>query len=245
MAYCSNCGKKMSDFAQECPHCHGKSEGIKKEQISYEGALKKELISTLIACLLIMPIAYIYQWISFNYVGRVFGYNALEALGACHWAISPFLCMIVAMVIFLLISVISHFVLLKMGNKKVVRIGLFIVGIIIYTTILVLLSSRAKQIPGRDDLHQMIEMIRNNMGIYYGLVFGSIIFALIQSISNKKIILTIIEVILSFIVFWVYSALFLTLRLNLGLMFNIVGASVIFLVFMLFGVFSIVFRGNK
>lgn len=149
------------------------------------------------------------------------------------------------MVIFLLISVISHFVLLKMGNKKVVRIGLFIVGIIIYTTILVLLSSRAKQIPGRDDLHQMIEMIRNNMGIYYGLVFGSIIFALIQSISNKKIILTIIEVILSFIVFWVYSALFLTLKLNLGLMFNIVGASVIFLVFMLFGVFSIVFRGNK
>lgn len=249
MNKCPNCGKNVSQFASECPHCKRelnniKSTTITSQTLKYGGKLSNIIITAVVTGIIMAIVIYLHDCMNFRMI-LPFGDSAYSALIICLNTPNLFVRIILLLLNIIICNVVIHFISIKNGYKPIIRIACSFAFIVIFTTILVILKSGINP-KEYQELGMYVRKVIGIMPIFMGLTYGTISYAINQSLISKKYVLSIGFVVGALLLYYfnIYLSVYI-LKTGINGLFNIVGGLLITMIFAILGSLLVLMRGNK
>jgi hypothetical protein len=204
MNRCPSCGKIISEYATICPHCKSelnlkiqKEKNIKLgEETNYLGKLVWEIASYLISAVIILGVMIIQETVNKSVIKNL-GTNFGDAYSLCQNNLGIFKRFLILLVVFVFCGVGNYYLMKKKHeNKKVLRIAIGVIGIVIYTSILVLMCAEPNA-SGREELIIYIRTLIRTMGMFCGLAYGFMEMTMGYFFSQKRYVMATLEIIVN------------------------------------------------
>lgn len=212
MNKCPNCGKTISEYATTCPHCKAEIkpglsnvESTKIFARKYSGSAVSEIINFIIPSIIMLLIMTIQETVNKSVLGNI-GTNAVDAYELCQNNMGIFKRFIILLVVFIICGIVTNVILKNFGDKKVIRIIIGIVGIVVYTSILVSMCV-APNVGGREDLIGYVRVLIRTMGMFCGLSYSFAVVSMNYFLVQKNYVMVIVEALLIVVLFGVGSFL--------------------------------------
>jgi hypothetical protein len=236
MNRCPNCKKTISEYATVCPHCKTELNLTNAENINsdadnnYFGSLVWEIISYLVPTVIILAVMILQEAVNKSGIENL-GTNALDAYSLCQNSLGIFKRFLVLMVVFSICGAGNYFLMkMKKENKKELRIAIGIIGVIVYTSILVLICINPN-VGGREDLIVYVRTLTRTMGMFCGLTYGFMAASMGYFFSKKEYVMFFIEAAVNTLILIVGSFVFVKiLRLGIASLYNMIIAVIVIIV---------------
>lgn len=249
MNKCPNCGKNVSQFALVCPHCKNELNETRtttktNQTITYGGILSDVIITSVITGIIMAIVIYLHDCMNFRMV-LLIGDNAYSALIICLNAPNLFVRIILLLLNITICNVVIHFISVKNGYKPIIRMACSFVFIVILSSLFVILKSGINP-EEYQELGVYVRKLTGIMPIFMGLTYGTIAYAVNQSLISKKYVFSIGFVVGALLLYYlnIYISVYV-LRTGINGLFNIVGGLLITIIFAIMGSLLVLMRGNK